>query len=49
MSVPKSVRNVPRPKNTVVVDTKSTGPKRYSVRERSEYKSSNNKKPTPRN
>ena len=49
MSVPESVRNVPRPKNTVVVDTKSNGPKRYAVRERSEYKSSNNKNPSPRN
>ena len=31
MSVPDSVRNVPRPKNTVVVDTKTNGPKRYQL------------------
>ena len=49
MSVPEEIRNVPRPKNTVVVDTKTNGPKRYAVRERSEYKSSKNKNPSPRN
>ncbi len=34
MGVPAEIRGVPRPKNTVVVDTGSKGDKRYAVRER---------------
>ncbi len=34
MAVPPEIRAVPRPKNTVVVDSGRDGPKRYSVRER---------------
>ncbi len=34
MGVPEEIRRVPRPKNTVVVDTGSKGGKRYAVRER---------------
>ena len=45
MSVPEEIRNVPRPKNTVVVDTKTNGRKRYAVRERSEYKKQQEQKP----
>ena len=34
MSVPQDIRAVPRPKNTVVIDTGGKGPLRYCVRER---------------
>ena len=34
MSVPEEVRRVPRPRNTVVLDTGSKGPTRYAVRAR---------------
>ncbi len=34
MSVPVEVRQVARPRNTVVVDTSSNDPNRYAVRER---------------
>ena len=35
--VPDSVKKVPRPTNTVVVDTGSKGARRYAVRCRSGY------------
>lgn len=35
MAVPQSIRSVPRPKNTVVVDSGHEGVCRYAVRERS--------------
>ena len=31
MPVPESIRKVPRPRNTVVVDSGSNGTKRYAV------------------
>ena len=34
MGVPAKIREVERPTNTVVIDTRSEGPKRYAVRER---------------
>lgn len=34
MGVPKQIRQVPRPVNTIVVDNKNDGPKRFAVRER---------------
>ena len=34
MGVPQEIRAVPRPKNTVVIDTGGKGPLRYCVRER---------------
>lgn len=34
MGVPEDIRNVPRPKNTVVVENKETGLRHYAVRER---------------
>lgn len=34
MAVPEEIRNVPRPKNTVVVENKDEGPKHYAVRQR---------------
>ncbi len=34
MGVPKEIREVPRPANTVVVDNGKEGPRRYAVRER---------------
>ncbi len=38
MSVPESIRAVPRPKNTVVVDSGHEGVLRYAVRERAGVK-----------
>lgn len=38
MSVPEEIRRVERPKNTVVHDTGTKGPKRFAVRERSYVK-----------
>lgn len=38
MAIPESIRSVPRPKNTVVVDSGHNGPLRYSVRERAGMK-----------
>ena len=34
MGVPKQIRQVPRPVNTIVVDNGNDGPRRYAVRER---------------
>ena len=34
MGVPESIRAVPRPRNTVVIDSESNGAKRYSVHAR---------------
>ena len=36
MGVPQAIRRVPRPRNTVVIDTGTQGPLRYAVRQRSE-------------
>ena len=49
MGVPEAIRQVPRPKNTVVVETKASASKRYAVRERAGtvYKPGQN--PQPRN
>lgn len=49
MSVPEAIRSVERPKNTVVIDTKRNGPKRYAVRERSYIKYISGGNPQPRN
>lgn len=49
MSVPEEIRRVPRPKNTVVADTGSKGPKRYAVRERAGTKYIPGKNPQPSN
>lgn len=38
MSVPESIRKVPRPKNTIVADNGREGPYRWAVRERSGVK-----------
>lgn len=38
MPVPEAIRNVPRPRNTVVQDMKRDGPKRYAVRARKSEK-----------
>lgn len=38
MSVPENIRRVPRPKNTVVIDSGHTGPLRYAVRQRAGVK-----------
>lgn len=34
MAIPKEIRDVPRPSNTVVVENRTEGPKRYAVRAR---------------
>ena len=47
--VPEHVRAVRRPVNTVVVDSKSKGAKRYLVRERAGYKTSKGHYSGPRN
>ncbi len=49
MSVPKYIREVPRPVNTVVIDNGNDGPTRYAVRERKgiQYVSGGN--PQPKN
>ncbi len=49
MAVPKSIREVPRPVNTVVIDNGNDGPTRYAVRERKgiQYVSGGN--PQPKN
>lgn len=49
MGVPAEIRSVPRPKNTVVVDTGSNGGKRYAVRERAGTKYVPGGNPQPRN
>ena len=47
--VPESIRNIPRPPNTVVVETNCIGAKRFAVRERAGYKAGPTGKKTPRN
>jgi len=49
MAVPAEIRAVPRPKNTVVDDSKRDGPKRYAVRERSYSKYVAGGNPQPHN
>lgn len=49
MSVPLNIREVSRPRNTVVVDTGSKGPNRYAVRERARSVCAPHKNPSPRN
>ena len=49
LMVPDSVKKVPRPTNTVVVDTGSKGARRYAVRCRSGYSLTVNNNPGPRN
>jgi len=49
MSVPESVRKVPRPQNTIVQDMGSDGPKRYAVRSRREVRYVPGKNPQPVN
>ena len=38
MPIPEEIRRVPRPRNTVVVDTRRDGPNRYAVRARKAVK-----------
>ena len=47
MSVPKYIREVARPTNTIVVDNGKDGPTRYAVRERKgvQYVSGGNPQP----
>ena len=49
MSVPEEVRRVPRPRNTVVLDTGSKGPTRYAVRARAKSVYIKGHNPQPRN
>lgn len=49
MGVPVEIRQVARPRNTVVVDTGSNGPNRYAVRERGKSICKPHKNPAPRN
>ena len=49
MSVPIHIRQVARPKNTVVVDTGHDGAKRYAVRERRKSVWLKGHNPSPRN
>ena len=49
MAVPASIRKVPRPVNTVVIDNGKDGPNRYAVRERSGTKYVPGGNPQPRN
>ena len=49
MAVPLSVRQVERPKNTIVDDSGRDGPKRYAVRERASVKYVAGGNPQPRN
>lgn len=49
MAVPESIRNVPRPVNTIVQNTGRVGPKQYVVRERKEIKYVPGKNPQPVN
>ena len=49
MAVPASIRKVPRPVNTVVIDNGKEGPNRYAVRERSGTKYVPGGNPQPRN
>ncbi len=47
--VDPKIRAVPRPPNTVVVDTGHNGPRRYAVRERAGYKTTSGNNSGPRN
>lgn len=49
MAVPEEIRAVPRPKNTVVVETGKPGPHQYSVKERKKAVYRSGKNPSPRN
>ena len=49
MSVPKSIRKIPRPSNTIVVDNGREGPNRYAVRARAGIKYIPGGNPQPRN
>jgi len=49
MGVPETIRNVERPKNTIVEDSGREGANRYSVRERSGIKYVKNGNPQPGN
>lgn len=49
MAVPKEIRAVPRPKNTIVDDSGKDGLKRYAVRQRSSTKYVPGGNPQPRN
>ncbi len=49
MGVSAEIRAVPRPTNTIVEDSGCNGPKRYSVRQRSNVKYVPNGNPQPRN
>ena len=49
MSVPKNIRNVERPKNTIVDDSGRDGVNRYSVRARSGVKYIKGGNPQPEN
>lgn len=49
MAVPESIRKIPRPVNTVVVDNGKEGPNRYAVRERAGIKYIRGGNPQPKN
>ncbi|NLM78329.1 MAG: hypothetical protein GX173_09625 [Ruminococcaceae bacterium] len=49
MAVPLNVRQVERPKNTIVDDSGRDGPNRYAVRERASIKYVAGGNPQPRN
>lgn len=49
MSVPESIRQVPRPSNTVVIDSGSNGPKRYAVHSRAKVVYTRGRNPRPVN
>lgn len=49
MGVPEEIRRVERPRNTVVVENKSDGPRRYAVRERKGVKYVSGSNPQPIN
>ncbi len=49
MPVPEEIRKVPRPTNTIVIDNKTEGPKRYAVRSRRCVKYKKNGNPQPLN
>ena len=49
MGVPLEIRQVPRPKNTIVDDNKRPGPFQYAVRERSGVSYVSGGNPKPRN
>ena len=49
MGVPKHIRSVPRPTNTVVIDNGKDGPTRYAVRERNGVQYVPGGNPQPKN